>query len=234
MSRRFSDEPINLIDRIPSPEQISAARPSKRSFGQAIVETGAACVRGVAEVIDQFRRLGRIARTAVCGGARSSDSLLGRTKARVVAGIRTLASRCFRSYDRLAEWIANLDVTVQPVRPVSPPPSGMPAEAPPTGAAMGPSVRHEELAELRTYLLTQQEDISRLSAQLQELKSLVASQQQVLVYLGKELESTQTQAPAVTAAASAPAKRNRVVREKPVAKEKTTPRKSTQKPSLNL
>ena len=234
MSRRFSDEPINLIDRIPSPEQISAARPSKRSFGQAIVESGAACVRGAGEVIAQLRRVGRIARTAVSGEALSSDSLLGRTKERVIGGIRILAARCFHSYDRLAEWIANLDVTVQPVRPVFSLPSEMSAEAPPSGAATSASIRPEELAKLRTYLLTQQEDISRLSAQLQELKSLVASQQQVLVYLGKELESTQTQVPTMTAEASVPAKRNRIVREKPVAKEKTIPRKGAQKPSLNL
>ena len=33
MSRRFSDEPINLIHRIPTPEQLlEAARPSKRAW----------------------------------------------------------------------------------------------------------------------------------------------------------------------------------------------------------
>jgi hypothetical protein len=233
MSRRFSDEPINLIHRIPSPEQISAARPSNRSFGQALVESGAASVRAAAEVIAQLRRFGRIACKLVREGALSSDSLLGRTREQVGDGIRTLASKCLRSYDRLAEWIANLDVTVQPVRLVSPPPSEMSAEAS-AGAAMGASIRHEELAKLRTYLLTQQEDISRLSAQLQELKSLVASQQQVLVYLGKELELAQAQVPTMTAVASAPAKRNRIVREKPVAKEKAILRKGPQKPSLNL
>lgn len=234
MSRRFSDEPIKLIDRIPSPEQISAARPSKRSFGQAIIETGAACIRGVAEIVDRIRRVGKIVRAAVSGGALSSNSLLGRTKELVGGGSRTLASRCVRAYDRLAEWIADLDATVQPVRPVSPTPSEMPAAAPPAGAAMGPSIRSEEMADMRTRFLAQQEDISRLSAQLQELKSLVASQQQVLVYLGKELESTQTPVPAMTAAVSVSAKRNRVAREKPVTKEKAVPRKNAHKPSLNL
>jgi hypothetical protein len=225
MSRRFSDEPINLIHRIPSPEQISAVRPSKRPLGRALVETGAACVRTVAEVVAQFRRLGRIARTAVGRGAATSDA----TPGRVGGGMRTFTSRCSRSYDRLAEWIANLDVAVQPVRPVSPPLSEMPA-----GVAIGPSIQHEELAELRAYILAQQEDISRLSAHLQELKSLVVSQQQVLVYLGKELESTQTQLPTMSGVASASAKRNRVVREKPIAKDKSIPRKGPHKPSLNL
>ncbi|MBH0177448.1 MAG: hypothetical protein HP491_06190 [Nitrospira sp.] len=42
MSRRFNDEPINLIRRIPSPEQLSSARPTKPSLGQKLMETGAA------------------------------------------------------------------------------------------------------------------------------------------------------------------------------------------------
>ncbi len=234
MPRRFRDEPINLINRIPSPEQISAARPLKGSLGRALVATGVGCIPGVAEIIAQVRRLGRIPRTAVSGGAVSSDSSLRRTKEWVGTCIRTLASRSSRSYDRLAEWIANLVVTVQPVRPVSSPPSEMPSEAPPVVAAIAPSIQHDELVELRTYTLSQQEDIFRLSAELQELKSLVMSQQQVLVYLGKELESTQTQVPTITASASAPAKRNRVVRDKPIVKEKWIPRKGTQKSSLNL
>ncbi len=167
MSRLFSDAPINLINRIPLPEQISAARPPKRSLGRALVETGVGCIPGVAKVIAQFRQLGRIPSTAVSGGAASSDSSLRRTKEWVGTCTRTLASRWSRSYDKLAERISNLVVTVQPVRPVSSPPSEMPSEAPPVVAAIAPSIQHEELVELRTYTLSQQEDISRLSAELQ-------------------------------------------------------------------
>ena len=234
MSRLFSDAPINLINRIPLPEQISAARPPKRWLGRALVETGTVCKRGVAEVIAQFKRLGRIVRTAVSGGAASSDSSLRRTKEWVGTCTRTLASRWSRSCDQLAERISNLVVTVQPVRPVSSPPSEMPSEAPPVVAAIAPSIQHEELVELKTHILSQQQDIFRLSAQVQELKSLVLSQQQVLVYLGKELELTQTQVTPMTAAASASAKRNRVVRDKRIVKGKGIPRKGTQKSSLDL
>ncbi len=233
MSRRFSYAPINLIHRIPLPEQISAARPTKRWLGRALVETGAGCKRGVAEVIAQFKRLGRIVRTAVSGGAVSSDSSLRRTKEWGGTCIRTLALRCSRSCDQLADRIANLVVT-EPVCPVSSPPSEMPSEAAPVGAALSPSIPHEELVELKTHILNQQQDISRLSAQLQELKSLVLSQQQVLVYLGKELELTQAQVTPITAAPSTPAKRNRVVRDKRIAKGKGIPRKGTQKLSLDL
>lgn len=234
MSRRFSDEPINLIQRIPSPEQISAARPSKRSYGRVIIESGAALIRGVAEAIAQVRRAGRIPGTAVSEGAGSRDSSFVRVRERVSGGLRVLAGDCSRSYGRLAAWIANPDASVHPSSQAPPDRSEGPAESFPAIEPMGPSIQPGELAELRTFILVQQEDMARLSAQLQELKSLVVSQQQVLLQLGKELELTQSEVPAMTAAASAPAKRNRVIRERLVAKDEPIPRKGTQGPSLDL
>jgi len=59
MSRRYSDQPINLIARIPSPEQMSAARPKQRSFIQLVMESGATCARGIADMVAQLHRLGR-------------------------------------------------------------------------------------------------------------------------------------------------------------------------------
>ena len=58
-SRRFSDAPINLIARIPTPEQISAARIEKRSFSENLKESGAICFRRVAEMVVQLGQLGR-------------------------------------------------------------------------------------------------------------------------------------------------------------------------------
>jgi hypothetical protein len=71
-----------------------------------------------------------------------------------------------------------------------------------------------------------------MSAQIQELKALVVSQQQVLMFLGKELDTTQV--PSETAVASAPAKRARVIRTKSAAKEKKSLQKGASRPSLNL
>jgi hypothetical protein len=231
MSRRYSDEPVNLIHRIPSPEQISAVRPSRRSLGQAILETGAACVRGLAELFAQVRRMGRMVRAAVRGDAVSRDASLGRMAARVADGVRTAAAVCSRAYDRLAEWIAHLDISVQPIQPtVAPRVETAPESAPVKSAELS---RREDTSELRTLILSQQQDIAHLSAQVQELKAMVLSQQQVLLYLGKELEATH--APSL-AAALAPGKQSRVTREKPIVKgkDKTMPRKGVQKPSLNL
>lgn len=52
MSRRFSDEPINLIHRIPTPEQLlEAARPSKRAWHQVLIATGAGWIQGLTAAI---------------------------------------------------------------------------------------------------------------------------------------------------------------------------------------
>ena len=239
MSRRFSDQPVNLIDRIPSREQISAARPSKRSWGRAVLESGAACVRGLAEVVAHLRRFGRVARAVSSDGMVSGKAFLIRTKAflvrtkeRATVVTRITAVRLSHSYDRLAEWIANLDVAVPPVPPTRSPQPVAPPETVQTVLPEAYSAQLQELAGLRASLVSQQQEIAHISVQLQELKALVVSQQQVLVFLGKELEATQQ--PSVATVASAPAKRARVIRTKPGAKDKKLPSKGAQKPSLNL
>jgi hypothetical protein len=49
----------------------------------------------------------------------------------------------------------------------------------------------EEVHALRTQLTTHQDELIRVTAQMEELKALVSSQQQVLLHLGKELEATE-------------------------------------------
>ena len=214
MSRRFSDEPINLIHRIPTPEQLSAVRPKTRSFSQVIGETGAACVRAVAEVFAQVRRLGP---TAIGASAISHVP--------VDAQVEPIAS----AVECLDERVEQSAVVLQRPRAVASPSSKRDV-SPPQSVVPPAAVQPEEVAELRAYLLSQQQDIARLSAQIQELKSLAASQQQVLVYLGKELEASSLSS--MTAGiASAPAKRNGPVRQKPGMKDKAVAQKNASKPS---
>lgn len=196
MSRRFSDEPINLIHRIPTPDQLlEAARPSKRSWGQALMESVSAWAQGLVSALRPRAESGGVKQAMAAGSAVAPD-----------AGAMTQA------YE-------------QRVRPEG---QGEPVHA---GAASGAAVQPEEVAELRAYILSQQQDIARLSAQLQEVKSMVISQQQVLVYMGKGLEAAPT---AMTGVASAPAKRSRALREKPYSKEKAAPMQDLQNPSLSL
>jgi hypothetical protein len=141
--------------------------------------------------------------------------------------------RLFHAYERLAEWIANLDTAMPPVVSARSSPSGGSLETPrPLAVETKVPAQHPELAELRASILAQQQELAHMSAQIQELKALVVSQQQVLMFLGKELDTTQV--PSETAVASAPAKRARVIRTKSAAKEKKSLQKGASRPSLNL
>ncbi|MGQ0694461.1 MAG: hypothetical protein ACT4OL_02655 [Nitrospiraceae bacterium] len=207
MSRRYSDEPINLIHRIPSPEQLSSARPSERSLGQMIVAAGATCGRAVADLFAQLKRWGRMAKTMVgrksafrCGLEEHRNEPIAGTLAYLSEGLET--SGVVRP-KKQTDAALSCKEGVTPLQP----------------AAMPDSVQPEEVAEIRAYLLKQQQDIARLSAQIQELKSLVVSQQQVLIYLGRELEVSSLSSMAA-GLGSAPTKRNRPVRQKSGMKDK--------------
>jgi hypothetical protein len=219
MSRRFSHEPINLIHRIPSPEQLSSARPSERLWGQMIVKGGATCVCGVADLFAQLKRWGRMAltlvgvRTAFRGGLDQHwNEVIGRALANLseslkISGVVRPKQQTFAAFSCKDE--------VSPLQP----------------AAMPDGVQPEEVAEIRACLLSQQQDIARLSDQVQELISLVVSQQQVLIYLGRELEGSSLFSMAA-GVASAPAKRNRPVRQKSGTKDKAVEQQDVPKPSL--
>ncbi len=216
MSRRFSDEPINLIHRIPTPEQLSAARrPSNRSFGQALMESGVVCVRGIVEV---FAQVGRVAQ-AMIGVKTASPGRLDEHRIGPIADPGERFDEGVEQSEMVREWpkavaASDSERDVNPLQLV----------------ARSVAVQPEEVAELRAYLLSQQQDIARLSAQIQELKSLVVSQQQVLVYLGKELEVSSL-SPVTAGVASAPAKRNRPVRQSSGMKDKTVAQKDAPKSS---
>jgi hypothetical protein len=49
----------------------------------------------------------------------------------------------------------------------------------------------EEVHAIRSQLTSHQDELIRVTAQMEELKALVSSQQQVLLHLGKELEATE-------------------------------------------
>lgn len=219
MSRRFSNEPINLIHRIPSPEQLSSVRPSERSLGQMIVEAGATCVRAVADLFAQLKRWGRMAKTMV-GAKTAFRGGLDEHRNEPIAGALAHLAEGLETSGVVRPKKQTIDALYRKegMNPLQP-------------AAMADGVQPEEVAELRAYLLSQQQDIARLSAQVQELKSLVISQQQVLIYLGRELEVSSLSSMAA-GVASAPAKRNRPVRQKSGMKDKAVEQQDVPKPSL--
>ncbi len=226
MSRRYSDQPINLIARIPSPEQMSAARPKQRSIIQLVMESGATCARGIADMVAQLHRLGRSTGAPMKrqpAGPVSLDQSSGPEGVKPQPATGTV----YLSDDRLARWNALLDATVPHIESAERLPESIPFQA------VTPAPRDEVVA-LRLELLAHQQEVARLSVQLQELKAMVGSQQQVLVYIGQELEAQQ-QPMAMAAAQAAPsAKKSRVMRAKSGGKELSASRKVSREPSLNL
>lgn len=169
MGRRFSDEPINLIRRIPSPEQLDAARPTKPTFGQLLSQKGAAFVRSAMEVFSSPPKTElppalQNDHGDLHGQFDDERSCLGPE------------SECRQDENMRADPVA------QPIEAAMAPPQ-------PVRAAPGVSYE-EEIGELRTFLLRQQQDIVRLAAQIQELKTIVHAQQQVLLCFEKEAEGT--------------------------------------------
>jgi len=199
MSRRFSDDPINLIRRIPTPEQLDAARPVKQSFGEKCAETAGNFVRSVVDLLTPTTSP-KPAETTAESNAVSQEELDEFRSEPIVpqSGSSVRETSATETRGREVEEAA--------------------AAPPWKWSANTSPVQPEEVAELRAYLLSQQQDIARLAAQIQELKSLVVSQQQILTYLGKELETGSLSKLATVA--SAVAKRNRPARPKPVMKEK--------------
>lgn len=223
MSRRHSDAPINLIARIPSPEQLSAVRPKQRSFGQVVMESGAAWVRGIAELGVQLGRVGRSAVSFLRERVPGGRSLVQIGEPAAVA-----------TATETATGNARLGSTITPVQPAEAGVKPFSVQVARPEAVAVDSVSLSDMLALRSELAAHQQEVARLSAQVQELKSLVGSQQQVLVYLGQELEAQQMPMAMAAALASPPAKKSRVARAKSVAKEPSVSRTISREPSLNL
>jgi hypothetical protein len=206
MGRRFSDEPINVIRRIPSPEQLEAARPTKPTFGQMLSQKGAAFVRSAMEAFSSPPKTEQPPEWQDHRDA-SHDQFDDEPSC--------LAPESESRQDE--------KLRADPVAP------------PPVCAAPGVSYE-EEIGELRTFLLRQQQDIVRLAAQIQELKAIVHAQQQVLLCFEKESEGTSASF-REERVASAVTKGNTLIRirQQPVAKEKAMAEKdSPTRASLNL
>lgn len=205
MSRRFSNEPINLIRRIPTQEQLDAARPVTQSFGEKLVETAGSFVRSVVERLVPITSPKPVETTGESNAVSEEELLEVRSES--VAPEFELSDREISASEERGPGLEEA-VSADPRK----------WSANPLPAAL-PSVQPEEVAELRAYLLSQQQDIARLAAQIQELKSLVASQQQIIEYLGKEVDAGSVSL--LTAAiTSAVAKQNRSASPKPVMKDK--------------
>ena len=223
MPPRFNKEPINLIHRIPSQKQIDEARPVPPAYGQVLLQAGALCLGKVRNFITNVVQY------------------VGDTSARVRK--KPLA---------LPDWTKERRETIERFSGQGVGQVNMVEEHTQVAAAsLAPNVtilqtpspvQSGEVADLRACLVGQQDEIARLTSHIQELTSLVSAQQQVLVHLGKELETGEFSATS-NGTAAATVKRNRVVRKKSTVSEAQThprgndhpfPPQDTEGPSLNI
>lgn len=206
MSRRFSDEPIHVIRRIPSPEQLDAVRSAKRPVGGTFGEAAASFARSVAE------RLASVTSLRPSAGKQESGSVFQGAPDEVPnepgTGERESVEK---GPDRSA--------MAEPRGPAVESADDEPGAAPVNPTAESSAVQPEEVAELRGYLLQQQQDIVRLASQMQELKSLVLSQQRLIERLAREVVRGSV-SPPQTGRSSAVARPNRSGRQKSAGVEK--------------
>jgi hypothetical protein len=209
MAPRFNKEPINLIHRIPSQKQIDEARPVTPPYGQMLLDAGAACWR---KIVDLFAYV-----------TRYEDEVSPRLHKPLALPDRTMEHPAVQE-----DHVRPHSVGTNEVREAdtSPAPTVTILQKPATGQ---PFVHFEEVAELRACLIGQQDEIARLTSHIQELTSLVTSQQQVLVHLGKELEAGAFSTIS-TGTASASFKRSRIGRKKPTASETPHPPQENERP----
>jgi hypothetical protein len=208
MSRRFSDEPIHVIRRIPSPEQLDAVRSVKRPVGGKFGEAAASFARSVAE------RLASVTSPRPSAGKKESDSVF---QGPPDEAPNELGTEDRESIEQGPDHMAMAEPRGPAVESANDEPEA--TQANPT--AESSAVQPEEVAELRGYLLQQQQDIVRLASQMQELKSLVLSQRRLIERLAREVvrgSVSSTQA----GRSSAVARPNRLGRQKPARVEKAT------------
>jgi len=199
MAPRFNKEPINLIHRIPSQKQIDEARPVPAPYGQLLLDAGAACWR---KMVDLFAYVTRY-EDETAPRIRKPLALPDRTMERTTIHQDHVQPNGKRVQEAEGPSAAKITILQKP------------AQAPTL-------VQSEEVAELRSFLVGQQDEIARLTSHIQELTSLVSSQQQVLVHLGKELEAGAFSTTS-TGTAAASVRRSRIGRKKPTEDETPNP-----------
>ena len=191
MPPRFNKEPINLIHRIPSQKQIDEARPMPPAYGQVLLQAGALCLSKVRNFFTHVVRY------------------VGDTSARVKKplALPDWTKERFETIERFGgQGVGRVNVVEEQAQVAAT------SLAPNVTILQTPTpVQSGEVADLRACLVGQQDEIARLTSHIQELTSLVSAQQQVLVHLGKELETGEFSATS-NGTAAATVKRNRVGR----------------------
>lgn len=234
MPRRYNEEPVNLIQILPSKEKNSMPNPLIPSVTRLLLEATAAGVRRLAELATRGAKRIQIAVADVMRSTRELTEKGNQWVGRVMLRSRRIRHGLARGGAKVkqsmaAAWVTACAQISQALHDVTEP---RPQHQQPVAA-----MQHEpqdEVAHLRAQLLAQQQELAQVTSQMMELKALTMSQEQVLLYLGKELDAMQM--PVAQAEAVAPKKTStRAKKATKVAKVKrVAPSRTNQKPSISL
>ncbi len=227
MAQRFNKEPINLIHRIPSQKQIDEARPAPTPYGQLFLEVATKCWRTTVDFLARVTRYEEEAMPFPRPKATPQDS------GAVLSPMAQTGTQPEQAIEDVNNETGGVAVMLQPREADHATVTSVQDGAPQQQSVTATLVQPEAISELRSFLITQQDQIAHLSNEIAQLKSLVVSQQQVLVHLGKELE-TESYPTLATGMGANPAKRGRIARKNLTTKEKPLPPQEPESQSLNL
>lgn len=220
MAQRFSKEPINLIHRIPSQKQIDEARPVPTPYSRFFLEVATKCWRKTVEFLARVTRYEE--ETPLAGQAKQTPQDIQTASSMALAAPQP---------DQVAEVVHSEATGAARLQEADHP--SVSGGALLQQGATPTVIQPEVIAELRSFLVKQQEQIAHLSNEIAQLKALVVSQQQVLVHLGQELEADTFPAVA-TGMGPNPTKRGRIARKTSSTKEKPLPPQEPESQSLSL
>lgn len=202
MARKLTDAPVKLIHILPSDggaPTVNPLLPSRRMKLAGIVRRLADRMRGGRE------RWNGGTRSVMARGSRMLG-LVGMQGGRSAAWVRAAAGRASAATCRA---VSQTWKTVRPamavswtgairgVRAVRPAALGLLRAAHSRSGVrdLANAETAHELHALRCEVAAQQAELQRTTAHLADLRALVMSQQQVLLYMGKEMDALQGQAP---------------------------------------
>ena len=234
MAHRFSDAPVNLIQILPSKGKVATPNPFRPSFSRFALEAGATVARSLAHVLMLWSKSLRMVTADLNHQVQDLRQLVDRRAARMATSVHRAKRWFTRTASDAKDWDKR---TWYEMRIPAYPPAPAIAVSRSTNREPVPVIQrtsHEvtsELDQLHAQVATLGQELNRLASQVMELKALTMSQEQVLLYLGKELDTVQMPVVRVEAVAS----KKMVSRgKKPTKTKRVAPSRAVQRASATL
>lgn len=234
MAHRFSDAPVNLIQILPSKGKVVTPNPFRPSFSQYALEAGATVARSLAHVLMLWSKSLRMVTADLNHQAQDVRQLVDRRTAWMATSVHRARRWFTRTTSDAKDWGKQ---TWCEMRTPAYPPLPAFAVSSSRNRVPVPVIRRaslevtSELDQLRAQVANQGHELHRLASQVMELRALTMSQEQVLLYMGKEQDAMQMPIVQVEAMAS----KKMVSRSKKLSKTKqVAPSRAVRRPSATL